>query len=233
MTNILRYLYPARCPACREIMEDDSIYIHPGCRDKFRLITEPRCFKCGRTLQEEDTDICSECKKKHHSYEYGLSLFKYNETAQTAMIDYKSNGIRRNGDFFAAEAVRVLGRLLKRLGPEVLIPVPISDERRRERGFNQSEYLAESIGEALGLPVDNEVLFRIKGKKDQKKLSGRERMKNAADLFWTVDDMPYKRICMVDDVYTTGSTIDGCTGVLKAAGAKEVGFLVIFAGEML
>ena len=233
MSNILKYLYPTRCPACREIMEDDSIFIHPGCRGKFSIITEPRCFKCGRTLQDEDGDICPECRRKHHSYEYGLSLFKYNETAQAAMIDYKSNGIRRNGDIFAAEAVRVLGGLLKRINPEVLIPVPISEQRLHERGFNQSEYLAKAIGDALGLPVDCDVLFRKKGKTDQKKLSGRERMKNTADCFWTVDDMPYKRICMVDDVYTTGSTMDGCAKVLKAHGAREVGFLVIFAGEMM
>lgn len=232
MGKILSFLYPPRCPACRDIMEDDEIYIHPECRGKFSLITEPRCFKCGRTLQDEDGDICPECRKKRHSYEYGLALYRYNETAQAAMIDYKSNGIRRNGNFFASEAVRELGMLLKRLDPEVLVPVPITEKRYHERGFNQSEYLAERIGAALNIPVDNEILFREKSKKDQKKLSGVERVKNTENLFSSVDDMPYKRICIVDDIFTTGSTIEGCTRVLKENGAIEVGFLVIFSGIM-
>ena len=231
MAKLQNFLYPLRCPACRDIIEDDELYIHPECRDRFSLITEPRCFKCGRTLQEENCDICPECREKHHSYEYGLVLYKYNDTAQAAMIDYKKNGIRRNGDFFAKEAVKELGRLLKQIDPEVLVPVPITDQRLRERGFNQSEYLAEHLGNALGISVDSDVLFRTKGKKDQKKLSRAERLKNTEHLFEVVDDLPYKRICIVDDVYTTGSTVDGCTKALRAKGAEEVGFLTIFAVE--
>ena len=222
-------LFPPRCPACRRVMEDAGIYIHPECRGKFRLIVPPRCFKCGRTVAETE-DICAECRRKRHAYDWGLALFDYDDTARLAMVDYKGTGIRRNGEFFATEAAKRLGGLLKKFRPEVLVPVPISDRKLGERGFNQSEYITDRVSELLGIPMDAEVLFRKKSKVDQKKLSAKERLNNADFGFWTVEDMPYKRICLVDDVYTTGSTLDACTRVLKEAGAREVGFLVIFSG---
>ena len=229
MGNIFKFLYPPRCPACRQVMEEDGTYIHPECRGAFKTIGEPRCYKCGRRLWDPESDICSGCRQKKHSYGYGLALYEYNEVAQRAMLDYKSEGIRRNGDFFASEAVNVLGRLIKRLDPEVLVPVPITDRKMRIRGFNQSEYLAEKIGGALNIPVDTDILFRTGEKAEQKKLSGRERLKIVSVSFTAVDDNPYKRICLVDDVYTTGSTMEGCTRALMSKGAKDVGFVVIFS----
>jgi len=225
--NILNYLYPDRCPACRRVMEAGEEQIHPGCREKFRRIKGPRCFKCGKTLFDVENNICPECRNKKHTYVYGLPLFEYNETARTAMLDFKKNGHRRNGDFFASEYVKNLGQTLKKLAPEVLIPVPVSDKKLRKRGFNQAEYLAERIGEALDIPVDATYLRRL-GDTEQKELSGKERAKNALKSFELAGEPTEKRVCLVDDVYTTGSTIEGCTRVLKAAGVREVGFITVF-----
>ena len=231
MGNLIKFLYPSRCPACNRVMEEDGTYIHYECRKSFKTIGDPRCFKCGRKLLDPETDICPECRKKKHSYEYGLALYEYNDVARRAMLDFKGQGIKRNGDFFASEAVKVLGAVIKRMAPEVLVPVPISSRRLGKRGFNQSEYLAERIGRALDIPVDADILYRVGEDKEQKRLSGKERARNAQKSFEAVDDNPYRRICIVDDVYTTGSTMEGCTKALVSSGAKEVGFVVIFSGE--
>ena len=232
MGNLLKFLYPPKCPVCRDVLEDDGTYIHPKCRGKFVKFTEPRCFKCGRTLLEAEDDICSECRSKKHSYEYGFCVFEYNDTARLAMVDYKVNGVRKNGDFFAAEAAAELARYIKRIDPEVLVPVPITEKKQGLRGFNQSEYIARQLSEAWDIPMDADILYRTGKEIEQKKLSGREREKITADVFEAVDDMPYRRICIVDDIYTTGSTMEGCTLALRAKGAREVGFVVIFSGGM-
>jgi len=230
LNNIINFLYPDRCPACRRVIEGQE-YLHPECGNAFKTIKEPRCFKCGRRLDTEETDICFQCRENKHSYEYGFAVFEYNETARNAMIDYKKNGWRRNGDFFADEAVKNIGSLLAGMKPEVLIPVPVTKQRRGERGFNQSEYIAERVGERLNIPVDTDILVR-RGKLQQKTLSASERRENAKTAFECVGEVPYRRVCIVDDVYTTGSTIEGCSLALKRAGVEETGFMVIFSGVM-
>ena len=231
MSNILNFLFPPRCPACRRIMEDETELIHNECRKAFRIIKEPRCFKCGRHMADPEETICPDCKKKGHGYSYGFAVFEYNDTAQKAMIDYKKNGWRKNGDFFAAEAVKNFGRQIKNMKPEVLIPVPVTDKKLKRRGFNQSEYLAERIGESLDIPVDAGILIRRSGKA-QKELSRQERTVNALSAFECMHETEYKRVCIIDDVYTTGSTIEGCSRALMSAGVKETGFIVIFSSDL-
>ena len=214
-------------------MEDDGSLIHPECRGRFKLIEEPRCFKCGRHISEAESALCPECKDKKHGYVYGFPLYEYNETASNAMIDYKKNGWKSHGDFFAEEMADRLAGYIKRQKPEVLVPVPITKGRYNERGFNQSEYLADKLGEKLGIPVDSAILIRTGKAVQQKSLSGKERKENR---FYGIEcacvQVPYRSICLVDDVYTTGGTLNACTEALLGAGAVEVGFMTIFAGHM-
>lgn len=214
-------------------MEDDGSLIHPECRGRFKLIEEPRCFKCGRHISEAESALCPECKEKKHGYVYGFPLYEYNETASNAMIDYKKNGWKSHGDFFAEEMADRLAGYIKRQKPEVLVPVPITKGRYNERGFNQSEYLADKLGEKLGIPVDSAILIRTGKAVQQKSLSGKERKENR---FYGIEcacvQVPYRSICLVDDVYTTGGTLNACTEALLGAGAVEVGFMTIFAGHM-
>ena len=214
-------------------MEDDGSLIHPECRGRFKLIEEPRCFKCGRHILEAESALCPECKEKKHGYVYGFPLYEYNETASNAMIDYKKNGWKSHGDFFAEEMADRLAGYIKRQKPEVLVPVPITKARYNERGFNQSEYLAEKLGEKLGIPVDSAILIRTGKAVQQKSLSGKERKENR---FYGIEcacvQVPYRSICLVDDVYTTGGTLNACTEALLGAGAVEVGCMTIFAGHM-
>lgn len=230
--TLLSLLYPPRCPACRRPKENDGVPIHDECRSLFKLIKEPRCLKCGRTVEAEDRTICPECAKKKHCYDYGLAVMEYNSTARRAMTDYKFEGWRGNADYFAEEAVRSFRDILLQYAPEVLIPVPVTGRRLRERGFNQAELLAVKIGESLGIPVDTELLKKTtKLNLQQKKLSARERRVNARLAFTAAGESEYRRICLIDDIYTTGSTLDSCAAALKRAGAQEVGFLVICAGN--
>ncbi len=231
--DILSILYPPRCPACRRLMEPDGSLIHDECRIFMKRIYGPRCMKCGRHIDDEELAVCSACHKKGHAYDYGFAALEYNAVSKQAMVDFKFGGWRDNAEYFIREAVEAYGEELKLYRPEVLVPVPVTAKRLRERGFNQALLLAEGLGKALDIPVASGILKKSpKSNIQQKKLSARGRMINAGSSFLCDKHFTYKKICIIDDIYTTGSTLDGCTRALKQAGATEVGFAVICTGRI-
>ena len=121
------------------------------------------------------------------------------------------------------------GDMIRRMDVDAIVPVPIHRSRRRKRGFNQAEILAEILGKKLGIPVEPELLKRNRKTVPQKELSPSERLKNLTGAF-LAESLPddKKRILLVDDIYTTGSTLEACARVLKNAGAEVVYFVVIF-----
>lgn len=106
---------------------------------------------------------------------------------------------------------------------EVLVPVPLHYSRIKERGYNQSELLANELGNILDLPVNNSTLQRIRKTKPQMTLGANERHKNVADAFVCNDkQLANQKILLIDDVCTTGSTLDACAAALKQAGVASV-----------
>lgn len=230
--GLLALLYPPRCPACRRLMESDGTLIHEECRSLMKRIMAPRCLKCGRHIEDEETALCSACVGKRHAYDYGFAAIEYNSCAKQAMVDFKFNCWKDNSAYFIREAVEAYGEELKMYAPEILVPVPVSKRRLRERGFNQAQLLAEGLGEALNIPVRSDLLRKESGSNvQQKKLSARDRRINAGSSFFCENQISYKKICIIDDIYTTGSTMDSCARALKKAGAAEVGFAVICTGR--
>ena len=111
---------------------------------------------------------------------------------------------------------------------EAIVPVPIHSSRRRARGFNQAEVLAEILGDKLKIPVEPQMLTREKKTRPQKELSAAERLKNLSGAFAAGKECGrIKRVLLVDDIYTTGSTIEACARVLQSAGVETVYFAVI------
>ena len=113
----------------------------------------------------------------------------------------------------------------------LVVPVPLSRKRRRWRGFNQAELLARAVAQNYGLTLDSNNLIRIKHKKPQAKLNEIHRLANVKECFaWRGGDLNKKNIILVDDVVTTGATLNECAKVLKAAGAGQVWGLVVAKG---
>ena len=116
--------------------------------------------------------------------------------------------------------------------PDALIPVPLHKSRMRKRGFNQAALVAERMGERLGIPVEEKLLIRVKKTSPQKELNDsarRENLKNAFQLCG--NDVKLKRVVLIDDIYTTGSTLDAAAAALLAAGVEKVYFLSICIGR--
>ena len=119
-----------------------------------------------------------------------------------------------------------------RCGIEAVVPVPLHSSRRRKRGFNQAELLARELGRRMQIPVYARAVFRIRNTRPQKQLDGRERQENLKGAFavskrWNCP----KSVLLVDDIYTTGSTIHRIAGLLKKAGVQKVYFMTISIGQ--
>lgn len=115
---------------------------------------------------------------------------------------------------------------------DAIVPVPLHPRKQRHREFNQAEYLAAGVSRAVGVPVLKRNLRRIKDTSTQTKLDAESRMKNLRDAFAVRDETAFtgKRVVILDDVFTTGATMDSCAKVLRRAGAKDVIALAVARG---
>ena len=189
-------------------------------------------MKCGKEIADAAEEYCLDCRRHRRSFEYALSLFNYTELMSDSLSAVKYRNRREYLDFYAAETVRVLGERIRNIGADCLIPVPVHPARRRKRGFNQAQILAEKVGEALGIPVEEEFLCRNRNTAPQKILGPAERLKNLEQAFSVPGRAPewMERVLLVDDIYTTGATAEACTRALKRAGVGKVYVLTICVG---
>ena len=222
-------LYPRRCPVCGEIVVPKGALICPDCEKQISWVDGAVCQSCGRQLSDETAEYCPDCMRRRHSFDGGIALCNYNDAARTSMAKIKYQGRREYLDYYGQVFVKRLGRKIAGFHPDVLVPVPVHPARKKKRGFNQAEVLAERISEELEqqyhirIPVCPELLSRTKKTLPQKDLSAAERLKNLEGAFEAGTVPPgIRRVLLVDDIYTTGSTADTCAKALKQAGVRKV-----------
>ncbi len=226
--------YPSRCPVCDKIKGIFDGGICKGCRVKLEVVREPCCRKCGKPLFEEEV-FCKDCAEKKCSYEYGYDLFVYNGSMKESVGKFKYHGRQEYAKYYAAELYHEYGEWMKEICAQALIPVPIHKNRYRKRGYNQAELIAKELEKLSGIPMKSKCLIRVKDTLPQKELSNRERRENLFQAFQFNEGAELNRIpkcvILIDDIYTTGSTLDECAKVLKKAGVQEVFFLCVCIGK--
>lgn len=224
-------LFPRRCPVCDKPVKPAGKLICGGCRAKLVHVREAGCMKCGKPLTEEYEEYCSDCRKKRHVYTQGKSLYEYHSAAK-AIYRFKYGNRREYAEFFGKEMTERFGKLMDFWQAEALIPVPIHKARRRKRGYNQAELLAEEIGKRTGIPVIRDLVVRHKNTRPQKELKGAERENNLKRAFKIGrNDVKLSTIIIIDDIYTTGSTVDEMAQVLKEIGIDKVYVLTLAIGK--
>ena len=181
--TFLDFLFPRRCPVCGEITSPAGSLICPSCFLKLSFVKPPVCKKCGKEIMDETMEYCSDCMGHFHAFESGVALLNYDETARSVMAQIKYKNKREYLDFFGAVMAKRYGRTVARMAVEAIVPVPIHSSRRRARGFNQAEVLAEILGDKLKIPVEPQMLIREKKTRPQKELSAAERLKNMSGAF--------------------------------------------------
>lgn len=116
-------------------------------------IHEPRCLKCGKPIRCEEREFCHDCYNTEHIYERGVSVWLHKPPVNQAIYRLKYHNQRYVAKYFAQEICIKYAEEIRRWRPQVLVPVPLHRKRRRKRGYNQAELLAEEIGKILGIPV--------------------------------------------------------------------------------
>ncbi len=233
MSQILDWLFPRRCPVCDGIVSGGAL-IHRECMKKLVPLREPVCLICGRELQSDRRELCDRCLRGPRPFDKGRALLLYDNTAMASMAAVKYKNKREYLDFYAAAMARRFARFVEDESPDVLLPVPIHPARRRSRGFNQAEELASRLSDAWYIPVEADLLKRVKNTDPLKGMGATERKEHLKEAFAIPADIPSKdiprRILLIDDIYTTGSTMEACASVLKTAGAERVTFLTVCMG---
>lgn len=225
-------LFPRRCPVCFDIVTPRGELICPQCAGKLSPVKSPVCKKCGKTVDSETAEYCLDCTRRPKSFEYNLAVFSYNNCASRSMAAVKYKNKREFLDFYGEAAWHRFGRQLQHMAPHILVPVPVHPSRQRARGFNQAQVLADRLADHLGVPVCPGGLARVKKTAPQKDLDPGQRLENLQQAFAPGKIPPgVKTALLVDDIYTTGSTLEACARILRSMGVEKVWALTIFVGR--
>lgn len=202
------------------------------CAKKIVYIEEPRCKKCGKPIRYEEKEYCYDCTKREFFYDQGRSIWLHKGPVRQSVYQFKYRNRRIYAEFYAEEWMRLYGNKLKEWDIDVIIPIPLHRKRRRKRGYNQAEVLAKKLGELSGIRVDTKSVVRTVNTRPQKELNHAQRRKNLREAFCiTRHWKQVKNVLLVDDIYTTGNTIDSVAGKLKEKGVHKVMFLTISIGQ--
>jgi len=224
--------FPSFCELCSSLLElsGEKVVCH-SCLESIKAPRTSFCPICGRFFDYwGEPHICVDCQKNPPPFSYHRSCGKYQEKLKNIILLYKYRKFQVLGRDLAFLVDRILGNDKKLWrGIEAAVAVPLHDKKLKKRGFNQAEIVAKIVAKKRGMELIEGVLVKIKNTPPQTSLVAEERKKNVRDTFGIqkAERIKGKFILLVDDVYTTGSTIRECSSVLKEAGAKEVRALTL------
>lgn len=217
---------------CHDIVQPKGELICRSCAGKIQPIQEPRCKKCGKPIEKEELEHCADCTRREHVFEEAAGIFPYDKTMRESLMKCKYGGRKEYLDYYGQMMVRHGGKFLTRWQPQAIVPIPLHKIQMRQRGFNQSACLAHALGEALEIPVQEHMLEKNRKTRPQKELEENQRRRNLLGAFSPGKEFcPLHSIVLVDDVYTTGSTVDEAAKCLKKAGAGDIYVLTLCTGK--
>ncbi|MGE5173933.1 MAG: ComF family protein [Betaproteobacteria bacterium] len=226
--HILGLLLPSSCSYCRSPIGDSGIpYFCSSCWADFAPLVGPLCPTCGRPFESPETllhspgHLCRACRQSPPKFDQALAVGQFEGPLREAIHQYKYRPCRSLGKplgEWMAEGVRLLANI------DMVMPVPLHPKRLKQRGFNQALLLAYRMSERHKVPLLCDNLIRMRATRPQVELKGDERIKNVEGAFTLrqPSKVTGKSVVLVDDVFTTGATMNECAAVLKQAGATQV-----------
>ena len=228
---IVDLLFPRRCPVCDDIVPMQEGLICMTCRSKIRYITSPRCQKCGKQLVDDTVIFCADCQTKRHFFDKGYALYDY-QSMKKSIYRFKYGGRCEYAKFYAEDLYRHLKDMPQLWDADVIIPVPLHRQRKKQRGYNQAELIAKELGKLAQIPVCPDLVVRVRKTVPQKELDAFSRQNNLKKAFHiTSDVVKLNKTIIIDDIYTTGSTVDAISRELKEHGVGDVYVLTLCVGE--
>jgi ComF family protein len=232
--KLLSALFPSRCILCRQTVRIAAI--NPNievCRDCYKILphNDNSCARCALPLPVDvgNQTWCGRCIKKTPSYDYSGSVFRYEgdiiNLIHQLKFGEKISHARSIGEVLLAFFENAL--LAKHGLPDCIVPVPLHAKRLRERGYNQSIEIARVMAKSLKIPIAHDAVVKKHSTLAQSGLNASERKKNIKNAFSVMNVEDYKHVLIIDDVVTTGSTVNEMAKILKKNGVERVGVLSI------
>jgi competence protein ComFC len=211
----LDLFFPPRCLGCRQA----GAWLCAECVNRAPRVEPPFCACCGDAV--DAGDLCARCQVSPLQIQRIFSVFYFEDVIRDAMHWLKYRG--------RAVVAKPLGDLMavywrqRGVPVDVVVPVPLHAARLRERGYNQAALLARAMARRAGLPVDERTLIRQRSTASQVDLDAKQRKENVRAAFRCAgSDLMDKRVLLIDDVCTTGATLEACAIALHEGGAREV-----------
>ncbi len=230
LSKIINFIYPPQCFLCKKILyNEDGICF--DCLSKFDFVSEPRCDRCGYPFEfatktkHNKKLLCPNCIKALPKFNKCISSVKYNDASKKILLPFK-HGDKTGYAKFIAKIMSSTGtQLLEK--SDFIIPVPIHISRMMKRKYNQSSLIVSFISKHSNKPALYNTLIRSKATQSQGHLSPRQRKQNVANVFIVNNPSQIigKNIILIDDVFTSGATVNECAKALKKAGAKDINVL--------
>lgn len=208
----LDFILPNRCAFCNKIIVWDKLCCE-NCEKDFPYIDVPTCPRCGKA-----NCIC----ENKISYDRCFSVGWYDKNMRNAVVRYKLQSPDNFAEFFADKLCKMIKS--ENLLFDIVTCTPMSKKSLKERGYNQASVLGKAVAKRLDAPFDDKILTKIDNNISQHSLSFEKRAENAKHMFNFTKgkDVKNKKILLVDDVITTGSTLNSCATILKGEGALSV-----------
>ena len=235
--SLIRVLYPANCILCKTSLLLDELHLCLLCRQKVQPLPKPLCLKCARPVPSYDPyATCSSCRSERPYYDRGFALMEYDES--TKLIFHQIKFEKKPWLFeIYADLLKNLSASVQFQDYEMMIPVPLDGRREQKRGFNQAVFIAKMMTQmdpSNHLPIQK-LIKKIKKTAPQSQLRRNQRLTNLNGAFKLEETNPIsgKNILLIDDIFTTGSTINECARILKEHGAQRVDFFTIARSNSL
>ncbi len=228
--------FPAPCRICGELLDSaNRIPLCRSCLMSLRPMGEPCCARCGRpfvssvAVQVEGLPLCHLCRRGLYDFDFARSYGIYTESMAGAIMLLKYQQVTPLAAWFAAHLRETFDHHREMFLADIVVPVPAHAARQRERGYNHAELIAKPLARSLGWPCRSYLLVRSRPRPDKLRLSLRERWRSVRGAYTIrnglrVDNL---RVLLVDDVLTTGATLDACSRALRKAGASKVVALTV------
>lgn len=230
--SFLGLIFPSRCLICEAPLHPLSDC--PLCPEHFRkirVVEPPVCSRCGRKMSGESVEalVCAECRSRKTYHDSGYSACAFADPLRELIHLFKYRKKRYLASFLGGLVLEYLRERADMTGYDAIVPVPLHWRRRWTRGFNQALDLARPLSKHFGIPVMKGNLRRVRYTKPQVRLVSKERESNIKNAFRVHNSarVAGKKLLLLDDVITSGATLNECARVLKRAGASWVAIVTL------
>lgn len=227
LNTLLDFFLPRHCIMCGLPSGDSNLC--PPCRADLP-VTGDCCTRCGLLLPGTKEALCGACLQRPPLWDGVVAALDYRFPVDTLVHSFKFRRNMASGEVLAEELSHTLeNKRVNEQSPRVIVPVPLHRTRHAARTFNQSELIARHLGRQLGIPVDCTLLSRVRRTHAQSGLDARSRRRNTRGAFHCHPGRlgNVNHVALVDDVMTTGATLEACTRELKRCGAGKVSIWVV------